>query len=90
MTKGFKKMVLLKQALKQKIIKKVLKRMNQKTQDSNDMISEDESMSLKYQKDCVKEHYYTFQLNEELFTLLYTSYVFKWFQTDRVSFSHNI
>jgi hypothetical protein len=81
MTKAIKKFTLIKNKTKQNIINNVLRHLRQQKQ-----IREDESSSdAPYQKDCVKEHYYTFQLKEELFTLLYTSYIFKWFQTDRVN-----
>ncbi len=32
----------------------------------------------------IKEHYYTFNLVPELYTILYTTLIFKWIQTDRV------
>lgn len=32
----------------------------------------------------IKDHYFTFQLYNDLFTLLYSTLVFKWIQTDRV------
>lgn len=34
--------------------------------------------------DSIKEHYYTFNLVPELCTILYTTLIFKWIQTDRV------
>jgi hypothetical protein len=34
----------------------------------------------------IKEHFYTFNLKTELFTILYTTLIFKWIQTDRVKF----
>lgn len=37
------------------------------------------------QQESIKEHYFTFQLYNDLFTLLYSTLVFKWIQTDRVS-----
>jgi hypothetical protein len=33
---------------------------------------------------CVQEHYFTFQQHIDLFTLIYSTLVFKWIQTDRV------
>ena len=36
------------------------------------------------QQESIKEHYFTFQLYNDLFTLLYSTLVFKWIQTDRV------
>ena len=36
------------------------------------------------QQESIKEHYFTFQLYNDLFTLLYCTLVFKWIQTDRV------
>ncbi len=35
-------------------------------------------------KESVKEHFFTFQLKIDLFTVLYSTLVFKWIQTDRV------
>jgi hypothetical protein len=71
------KLTLLRHRIKNKIISKVLHRLKEDTEVDN--ISEQ-----LYTKDCVKEHYYTFQLKEELFTILYTCLAFKWFQADRV------
>jgi preprotein translocase subunit SecF len=34
----------------------------------------------------IKEHFYTFNLVPELYTILYTTLIFKWIQTDRVIF----
>ena len=34
----------------------------------------------------IKDHFYTFNLKTELFTILYTTLIFKWIQTDRVIF----
>jgi hypothetical protein len=35
-------------------------------------------------QESIKEHFFTFQLYNDLFTLLYSTLVFKWIQTDRV------
>ncbi len=35
-------------------------------------------------QESVKDHYFTFNLKIDLFTILYSTLVFKWIQTDRV------
>lgn len=45
--------------------------------------------------EAIKEHFYTFNLLPELYTILYTTLIFKWIQTDRVillkkTFSYSI
>lgn len=35
-------------------------------------------------KESVKDHFFTFNLKIDLFTILYSTIVFKWIQTDRV------
>jgi protein subunit release factor A len=35
-------------------------------------------------QESVKDHFFTFQLKIDLFTVLYSTLVFKWIQTDRV------
>lgn len=40
--------------------------------------------SEKILEESVKDHYFTFQLTPDLFTLLYSTLVFKWIQTDKV------
>jgi hypothetical protein len=36
-------------------------------------------------KESVKDHFFTFNLKIDLFTILYSTIVFKWIQTDRVN-----
>jgi len=45
-----------------------------------------ESIEPQLSIDSIKDHYYTFNLIPELYTILYTTLIFKWIQTDKVKF----
>lgn len=50
----------------------------------NVSLQEDGSENENQRQESVKDHYFTFQLPMDLFTVLYSTLVFKWIQTDRV------
>lgn len=82
-----KKIPLMKYKLKYKILQSLKK--NKIVSTPNDTKQETKTDKPQKQKLnakglCIKDHYYTFQQKIELFTLLYTTIVFKWIQTDRV------
>ena len=58
--------------------------------EDNDNDDEDSDNEEKKQKDikllknAISEHYYTFQYPKDLYTLLYTSLIFKWFDTTKI------
>jgi hypothetical protein len=88
MAKAIKRVNLIKTRLRSKVLQKVINKVKTHNKKANN--KKDKSSKPKqevYKGDCIKEHYYTFQLKEELFTLLYTSLIFKWFQTDRVIYA---
>ena len=39
-------------------------------------------------QESIKDHFFTFQLHNDLFTLLYATLIFKWIQTDRVKYNY--
>jgi len=45
---------------------------------------EEETLQPQLSIESIKEHFYTFNLVPELYTILYTTLIFKWIQTDRV------
>ena len=58
--------------------------------DKEDKEEEDEiednknKKDLKFLKNSISEHYYTFQYPKDLYTLLYTSLIFKWIDTTKI------
>ena len=64
---------------------------NEDKEEENDESDNEESedkkkpkKDLKLLKNAISEHYYTFQYPKDLYTLLYTSLVFKWFDTTKI------
>ncbi len=81
----------LRNKIKSRIINKLLRSINKEQKLSNSKpIPETKekpiqnNSKLQIDQESIKEHFFTFQLNMDLFTLLYSTVIFKWIQTDRV------
>jgi hypothetical protein len=72
MVKTIQKVSLLRNKLKNKIIRKTKK--TQKEPKTEPV----------HRQEPISDHYFTFQLTNDLYTLLYASIIFKWIQTERV------
>ena len=64
---------------------------NEDKEEENDESDNEESedkkkpkKDLKLLKNAISEHYYTFQYQKDLYTLLYTSLIFKWIDTTKI------
>ncbi len=52
--------------------------------ENNDEKNQNESKHPKLLQNSISEHYYTFQYPKDLYTLLYTSLIFKWIDTTKI------
>ena len=52
--------------------------------EQNEENEEKKPKDLNLLKNAISEHYYTFQYPKDLYTLLYTSLIFKWFDTTKI------
>jgi hypothetical protein len=81
----------LKNRIKQRILNKILKSFKTEGNPFTNKKFEVESKlslieeSTQEKQESLKDHFFTFQLYNDLFTLLYSTLVFKWVQTDRVN-----
>ena len=57
---------------------------NSDNEQSNEKEQQKEHKDLNLLKNAISEHYYTFQYPKDLYTLLYTSLVFKWIDTTKI------
>ena len=55
-----------------------------KNEEENEAEDKSEQKNLKLLKNSISEHYYTFQYPKDLYTLLYTSLIFKWIDTTKI------
>jgi hypothetical protein len=78
MVKTIEKVSLLKNKLKHKIIHKSKNKKNKNKEPK-------EQKEPVLRQEPISEHFFTFQLPSDVYTLLYTSIVFKWIQTERVN-----
>jgi len=84
----------LKKKLKQRILSKIFQhKIKRTTEIKNTKISQKikhlpivSEINEINSQESIKEHYFTFQLYNDLFTLLYATLIFKWVQADRVKF----
>ena len=56
----------------------------QNEDNENEENEEKKQKDLNLLKNAISEHYYTFQYPKDLYTLLYTSLIFKWFDTTKI------
>ena len=77
MVKEIEKVPLLKNKIKNKIINKRKKKKEKKAEKPK------EEPVLRQEP--ISEHFFTFQLKPDTYTLLYASIIFKWIQTERVN-----
>ena len=57
---------------------------NSDNEQNNEKEEQKEHKDLNLLKNAISEHYYTFQYPKDLYTLLYTSLVFKWIDTTKI------
>ena len=57
---------------------------NDNEDNENEENDEKKPKDLNLLKNAISEHYYTFQYPKDLYTLLYTSLIFKWFDTTKI------
>ena len=57
---------------------------NSDNEQNNEKEQQKEHKDLNLLKNAISEHYYTFQYPKDLYTLLYTSLVFKWIDTTKI------
>ena len=57
---------------------------NENEDNENEENDEKKPKDLNLLKNAISEHYYTFQYPKDLYTLLYTSLIFKWFDTTKI------
>ena len=55
-----------------------------KNEEEDEAEDKSEQKNLKLLKNSISEHYYTFQYPKDLYTLLYTSLIFKWIDTTKI------
>ena len=71
---------------KEKIPKKKFNKQNKKDTIKAAKKEEEKVIIPQVSLESIKDHLYTFNLKTELFTILYSTLIFKWIQTDRVNF----
>ena len=57
---------------------------SKKRKEENDESEKKELKSIQLLKNSITEHYYTFQYPKDIYTLLYTSLIFKWIDTTKI------
>jgi len=82
MVKSIKRISLLKNKIKRNIIENLLSNKMQSLPEGTKINKLKQKVIIK--KEYISEHYFTFQLDTDLFTLLYATLIFKWIKTERV------
>lgn len=98
-----KKILRIKDRLKRNVVQKLkdsIKTLNNnaKNNANNYDLSNDEKekglenqeINYRNKNESIKDHYFTYNQKIELFTILYTSIIFKWIQMERVNKLYNI